>query len=86
MEVVKEEPGERSHEERRVGGARAHLAHVGKADEKRGGGDEPDAGGEPVHVVEQVERVGDAHHPQDGEHRVEGQRLDPMQPISEEHQ
>ena len=34
-------------------------------------GHEGDAGGEPVHVVEQVEGVRDAHHPDDGEGHVE---------------
>ena len=39
---------------------------------------------EPVHVVEQVERVGQADDPHQREDGVERERVNPRQPVAEE--
>ena len=45
-----------------------------------------DAGAQPVHVVEQVEGVGQADHPDQRAGHVQGHRLEPVEPVVEEQQ
>ncbi len=57
-----------------------------QAERQRGRRDQRDAGTQPVHVVEQVEGVGQAHHPDQGAGHVQGHRLEPVEPVIEEQQ
>ena len=70
VEVVDEEPEQAPHEGDEHE-ADEELAEDPGVDEQHQRGHEGDAGGEPVHVVEQVEGVRDAHHPDEGEGHVE---------------
>ena len=70
VEVVDEEPEEAPHEGDEDE-ADEELAEDPGVHQQHQRGHEGDAGGEPVHVVEQVEGVRDAHHPDDGEGDVE---------------
>jgi hypothetical protein len=83
-------PATRSEQQRQI-------LHVGQSDrirsldgvrEQKGrAGNQRDSSAEAVHVVEQIECVGHADHPQDREHAVEAHRLYPMKPVprSQEH-
>ena len=62
---------------RRASGPRPELPR--KVSPKEGGGDRGDAGRQPVHVVEQVDGVGDTDQPEEGDRHVDRWRSGPGQ-------
>jgi len=65
-EVEEEEPKGTAHEKEEEG-ADEPLPVKDGGDEEHGGADEGDAGGEAIHVVEEVEGVGESDDPADGD-------------------
>ena len=63
------------------------LSVVQEVERQEGGGDRGDAGRQPVHVVEQVDGVGDADQPEEGDRHVDRRRSGPGQgqPAPDDH-
>ncbi len=84
MHVIDEKSGGRSEQNGQVFGLGCHPDGHDERRQQRRTRDEADASAQPVHVVEQVEGIGQPDDPEDGQQRVERQGFDPCQPVTEE--
>ena len=84
MHVVDEKSGGRSEQNGEVFGLGCHPDGHDERRQQRRTRDEADARAQPVHVVEQVEGIGQPDDPEDRQQRVERQGFDPCQPVTKE--
>ena len=86
MHVVHKKAGRRASQEGQIQSYRRLSRLRPHAQQESHDGNQADTGAQAVHVVDQIQGIGDANDPDKRQKRVNGERLHPLKPETEEHE